>query len=195
MKTKSIINLIALLFISSIALVAQTSKNTVILYNVVPLNVDLMPDGTIKRIYGKAYDRFKGYQLVRKDQHLANEEGTNEQFSEMDKDIIVSTDVSRLAFEEGMALLSGETIKLLEKIKNRLFQNPNRKIILTSYAIQEGSKVEEILLQNRLAACLSYLEILGVSKSRIILDTNTQTNEKQAIIAAEVIKSDLVEHE
>ena len=166
---------------------AQNTKKTVILYNVVPLSVELVNDGTIKTIYGRADHFFKGYQLVQRDRYFS--EDKSEVLEEQYEDVIVSTDIKYLGFDDQVATLNKTTISLLDKIKNTLFQNPERKVMLTSYKINEGSKREVILLKNRLASCLSYLDIMGVSKDRIVIDSKTQDQNSGVIHASIIVKS------
>ena len=166
---------------------AQNTKKTVILYNVVPLSVELVNDGTIKTIYGRADHFFKGYQLVQRDRYFSEDKA--EVLEEQYEDVIVSTDIKYLGFDDQVATLNKTTISLLDQIKNTLFQNPERKVMLTSYKINEGSKREVILLKNRLASCLSYLDIMGVSKDRIVIDSKTQDQNSGVIHASIIVKS------
>ena len=166
---------------------AQNTKKAVILYNVVPLSVELVNDGTIKTIYGRADHFFKGYQLVQRDRYFSEDKA--EVLEEQYEDVIVSTDIKYLGFDDQVATLNKTTISLLDQIKNTLFQNPERKVMLTSYKINEGSKREVILLKNRLASCLSYLDIMGVSKDRIVIDSKTQDQNSGDIHASIIVKS------
>ena len=166
---------------------AQSSKKAVILYNVVPLSVELVNDGTIKTIYGRADHFFKGYQLVQRDRYFSEEK--SDILEEKYDDVIVSTDIKYLSFNNQVATLNKETIQLLDEIKNALFQNPERKVMLTPYKINESSKTQVILLKNRLASCLSYLDIMGVSKERIVIDSKTQDQSSGMIHASIIVKS------
>jgi outer membrane protein OmpA-like peptidoglycan-associated protein len=166
---------------------AQSSKKVVILYNVVPTSVELVNDGTIKTFYGRADHFFQGYQLVQRDQYFSEEKSGILQ--EKYEDVIVSTDIKYLSFYEKVATLNKETIQFLDQIKNALFQNPERKVMLTPYRINENSKTQVILLKNRLASCLSYLDIMGVSKDRIAIDSKTQDQSSGIIHASIIIKS------
>ncbi len=189
MNIKSLFTLSFVLILLSAQ--GQDSKKTVILYNVVPLSVELLKDGTIKSIYGKADHYFKGYQIVKRESSFS-ENADNQNFASINNDVVVSTDITRLIFDNQLAVLNQGTIAGLDKIKQDLFLNPSKKIMLTSYTIDQSNKRESILLQNRLASCLSYLEIMGVSKDRIVLDSNTQTSVSGAILAVEIVNENLV---
>jgi hypothetical protein len=182
---------ISLISFIALSLSAQESRKTVILYNVVPLSVELLPDGTIKTIYGKAEHFFKGYQLVKREQYFSPS-ANNDKYAEMTTDVIVSTDIFRMPFDEQVALLNENTIAALDQIKNMLFTNPDKKILISSYTIDQTNKREVILLQNRLASCLSYLDIMGVSKDQIVIDGSPQINQNNVITATAIVKSEFV---
>lgn len=182
----------ALVFLAfSIAVTAQESKKTIILYNVVPLSVELLSDGTIKSVYGKAEHYFSGYQLVKRE-NFFNENADNQNFGSIENDVIVSTDIKRLKFDDQLAVLNQSIIKDLDVIKEELFLNPSKKIMLTTYTVDESNKRSVVLLQNRLASCLSYLEIMGVSKDRIVLDSTPQNTESNTILAGEIVNANVV---
>lgn len=188
MNLKLSLLVLPMLFIAQ-TLSAQESRKTVILYNVVPLTVEVLKDGTIKQIYGKADHYFKGYQLLRRDNYLSEDDNPNFAYSELGDNLIVSTNYTELGFNDQVAVLNKATIAELDRIKNVLFQDPSKKVILTSYHVDKDLKRAVILLQNRLKACLSYLDIMGVSKDRIILDSKTQVNSSNAILATEVMNA------
>ena len=190
MKSKLLCSMIMLFIMTSLS--SQESRKTVILYNVVPLSVELIPDGTIKTIYGRADHFFAGYQLVQRENYFSNDPKANEEYANMENDVIVSTDVNNLRLDSQLATLNKSTIASLDKIKNMLFLEPNKKIMLTSYTVNPDNKRGVILLRNRLASILSYLDIMGVNKERIVLDTKTQEGTTDYIIASEVTKSELV---
>nr|HRD09247.1 hypothetical protein [Saprospiraceae bacterium] len=56
---------VGLMFVTS-SFSQNKLQNTVILYNVVPLRVDLNTDGSIKNVYGEDVNYLKGYTLVRR---------------------------------------------------------------------------------------------------------------------------------
>jgi hypothetical protein len=178
-------------FIASI--LSQDSKKTVILYNVVPLSVELVSDGTIKTIYGRADHYFAGYQLVKTENYFSDASETVKE--EEYKDVIVSTNIKYLKFDDQVATLNKTTLAELDRIKHVLFTNPQKKIMLTSYNINNANKRESILLKNRLASCLSYLDIMGVSKDRIVIDSKTQEINSNIIHASEIVNSELVDQE
>ena len=97
-------------FIASI--LSQDSKKTVILYNVVPLSVELVSDGTIKTIYGRADHDFAGYQLVKTENYFSDASETVKE--EEYKDVIVSTNIKYLKFDDQVATLNKTTLAELD---------------------------------------------------------------------------------
>ncbi len=165
----------------------QDSRKTIILYNVVPLSVELVSDGTIKAVYGRADHYFKGYQLIQREEDVQNDKD----YADMPSNSLVSEDVYRINYQKDVATLNEQAIKDLEAIKVLLFTQQDKKIIITPYEIDEQNKKEVILSQNRLSACLSYLEILGVNKEQIILDNTSQINNEESIIISSISNEQL----
>ena len=142
----------------------QGLKNTVILYNVVPLRVDLNHDGTIQTIYGEENSYLKGYTLVK-----PAEESDNQQFGELKGYYVVSTEAYDLHFYPTSAVLAQDVIDALDKAADKVFFGGHR-ILISTYAEPSDSK-GKLLFKNRLHACLMYLDVKGVTKSNIVINT------------------------
>ncbi|MBK8700295.1 MAG: hypothetical protein IPN29_12500 [Saprospiraceae bacterium] len=149
-------------------------NNTVILYNVVPLRVDLNKDGTIRNVYGEDVNYLRGYTLVKPaSDDKNNTYGNSEAYN------VVSTEVYDIRFGEKSAVLSHEAIQALDKSADVTFFDGHR--ILVSPYLSAEDRVSKTLLKNRMNACLTYLEIKGIKKEQIIINTVAIQNIEQAI--------------
>lgn len=148
--------------------------NTVILYNVVPLRVDLNQDGSIKNVYGEDVNYLRGYTLVKRQKP----EGDNH-YGEGGQYERVSVEDFDLQFKANTALLTQDIVASLDKAAETVFFNGHR-ILVNVYPTPADNK-SKTLLKNRLNACLSYLEIKGVKKPQIVINTEALLTEEESI--------------
>lgn len=176
-------HLIAIIFaISCATLFAQDApKKAVILYNVVPLEVELSNDGTILSVNGRADEYFTGYKLIRVNQYLDPSFANNSEFFKPAEDYAVTTKVYNLDFREELAILNRNSIANLDEIVSQIIYNADQNVMLTPYSVTTTE--EKILLENRLKSVLMYLEVKGISKGKIALNEIPQTVRKGQLIA------------
>jgi hypothetical protein len=140
--------------------------NTVILYNVVPLRVDLNVDGTIKKIYGEDNSFLKGYKVVKR-QDTNGTESSN-YLNSLDNYVSLTVENYELIFDDKQSTLNENIIKGLDKSADFIFFN-NKKMVVNSYK-KQGTMNTTKLYKNRLNAILTYLEIKGVDKKDVIIN-------------------------
>ncbi|HMS67999.1 MAG: hypothetical protein IPL23_30090 [Saprospiraceae bacterium] len=174
--------LLILLSAISVTLSAQDAvKKTVILYNVVPLDVDLAPDGTIISINGRADEYFTGYTLVKVNQYLDPMLANSSEFFTPPDDYQVTTKVYNVEFRNDLAILTRPSIVNIDDLVTQIAYNSGQKIMLTTYEVKNAE--EKLLLENRLKTVLMYLEVKGVAKAQIAINEIPQTVRKSQIIA------------
>jgi hypothetical protein len=173
---KNIISPLVLLFMSVFVYGQQGLKNTVILYNVVPLRVDLNPDGTIQTIYGQDNKFLKGYTVVKPAKTEA--ESAASYGTDLKGYKVVASDAFDLPFKISTAILSQENIDALDKISNLAFFKGN-KIVLSSYKVPADNK-SQTLFKNRINAILAYLDVKNVSKDKIIINADEIDNSNES---------------
>jgi hypothetical protein len=161
-------------FILLAMLICQSQlNNTVILYNVVPLRVDLNSDGTIKKIYGEDNAFLRGYKVVRREERIA---ANPEQYSNSLANFVSVAGANfELTFDTDRAVLNEATIKGLDNAAEHIFFNEN-KLVVNSYKSDNSPKGLK-LYKNRLNAILTYLDIKGVKKENIIINLDELTNQ------------------
>lgn len=173
--------LVFFIIFASLHLSAQDSaKNTVILYNIVPLNAELAPDGTIISIQGRADDFFKGYTLVQSQKYLDPALADANSLYMPPKGYAVSTKVFNMAFRPSFANLTRPSIINLDELVANIAANPTQKIMLTGY--NPNNAEEKLLLANRFKSVLLYLEIKGVSKGQVAINETPQLAMQDQII-------------
>jgi hypothetical protein len=174
---KKTITYIALLFISTqISFSQEGLKKTVILYNIVPLRVDLNKDGSVHTIYGQDHAFLKGYQVVRHAPLGSVIDTTNQGY-------YVATDKTYLIrFDLQNATLSQETITALDAAAD-LAQRDGHRILLTPYSIEGNASHDKITLKkNRINACLMYLDIKGITKSQIVISEDENKTSENGLL-------------
>jgi hypothetical protein len=161
-----------LVFLFSGFLIAQSNlKNTVILYNIVPLRVDLNPDGTIQTIYGQDNKFLKGYTVIK---HVKDAQSEGAYGNSLAGYKVLTTEDFDIQFRPKTALLTQEIINLLDKASDNIFFK-NTKMVISSYLV-ESNNASQTLYKNRLNALLSYLEIKNISKDKIIINADEIEN-------------------
>lgn len=174
MNIKTITAAAALFAVSGLLTGQNKLNNTVILYNVVPLRVDLNQDGSIKNVYGEDVNYLRGYTLVKRQKSEGEttygEGGQYERVSAEDFD---------LKFKNNTALLTQDIVASLDKAAESTFFNGHR-ILVNVYPTPADNK-SKTLLKNRLNACLSYLEIKGIKKQQIVINTEALLSEEESI--------------
>ncbi len=174
MNIKTISAAALLIAVSQLVTGQDKLRNTVILYNVVPLRVDLNQDGSIKNVYGEDVNYLRGYTLVkRQKQEGETSYGEGGQYER------VSVEDYDLKFKNNTALLTQEIVASLDKASESVFFNGHR-ILVNVYPTPADNK-SKTLLKNRLNAYLSYLEIKGVKKTQIVINTEALLTEEESI--------------
>jgi hypothetical protein len=173
---KNILTPILFLLMSVISYAQQGLKNTVILYNVVPLRVDLNPDGTIQTIYGQDNKFLKGYTVVKAAK--TNSQESAQYGADTKGYTVVASEAFDIPFKTSTAILSQENIDALDKIADQSFFNGN-KIVVSSYKVNADNK-SQTLFKNRMNAILSYLDIKNISKESIIINADEVENANES---------------
>lgn len=174
MNNKSIFCVSLFMALAVVSVAQGKLQNTVILYNVVPLRVDLNSDGSIKNVYGEDVNYLRGYTLVRRQK----QEGQT-RYAEAGQFERISVEDYDLRFKSNTALLTQDIVNALDQAAESSFFNKHR-ILINVYATPADNR-SKTLLKNRLNACLAYLEIKGVKKDNIIINAEALLSEDEII--------------
>lgn len=162
------------------------AKTGVILYNVVPVSAEILPDGTIVSIDKKVENYLEGYTIVNVKKSLNPNATADEAYTSPGEGYTVSKQVYNLMFGKDLAKLSKAILTALDEAASTIATDPTKKVMLTAY--NPSSAEEAILLKNRLNACLLYLEIKGLTKSQIAINDIPQETNDNLIIATILIQ-------
>jgi hypothetical protein len=166
-------------FLASLLSSAITAQdhlaNTVILYNVVPLRVDLNIDGTIKKIYGEDNTFLRGYKVVRREEKTVID--ADQYSNSLNNFLSIAGENYEITFDKDRAVLNESTIKSLDDASAYVFFN-GHKLVVNSYKAEESPKGRK-LYKNRLNALLTYLDIKGMKKENIIINLDELTNQTE----------------
>lgn len=165
--------LISLAFISASALNAQDKKDKVILYNSVPVEVEVDKDGNITKFKQEKKGYLKNYIVDTKPNDPAKAVAdltARRPESEFGKPI--SPERNFLSFDPGENTLDAISLDVLNKAIARLKSESNTRLtIKASNPLSESAKQ---LNEQRLASCKQYLLTQGITSDRI-LTTLTQS--------------------
>jgi len=155
---------------------AQTSTNTVILYNSEAIKVHLSENGDILNFYGVAEGYMDGYQLVKTVEKiepikLENVSPTFTNESQNAQYAILADEREGFSFSKNVAVLNDAHLKSLNKAARHIKSGTYEKVIVTVYDKGESKK----LLENRLSAVVTYLKIKGVKHEVILTEYQKNT--------------------
>ena len=156
----------------------QAPKTTVILYNLVPLKVDVLPDGSITSIYGKVDNYLKGYQLVRNEENLPQ----NDAYAQNSVIKVVFKESYLLSFDAERSNLSRDIIETIDKIADIVFFSEGKKMMILPYSPDPAQRNGQTYLENRMKAVLAYLDIKGVDRQRIIINTDSHDKDTHSLL-------------
>lgn len=162
----------------------QSARKTVILYNIVPVDASIAPDGEIMEIYGKNESYLRGYTIVKQDKTIPAADPTTETTTDPSINGLyrVVKDNYNLTYTSGKATLSRDIIRQLDGAADAVFLYPANKILITPYAKEGLSSRDKVLYDNRLKSILSYLEIKGLSKNQVLIDQDQTSKVADQII-------------
>jgi hypothetical protein len=157
-------------------LVGQNNlNNTVILYNIVPLRVDLNVDGTIKKIYGEDNNFLRGYKVVRREPKQIID--PLEYSNSLNNFVSRVTENYEIKFSGQSSYLEEAIIQSLDKSADYIFFNKG-KLVINSYKKSDDTKSIR-RYKDRLNNMLAYLDIKGVKKEDIIINLDELTESDQ----------------
>ncbi|MEM9549188.1 MAG: hypothetical protein AAGA77_24590 [Bacteroidota bacterium] len=154
----------------------NAQKESVILYNLQPVKVELSEKGEIESFIKTVPGHMDGYS-IKPDPIVV-------QPTEIKKPVlpvtaknaeykVVSTEREELTYKTNFATLDRSAISKLNKIAAKLKADPNAKLLLTAHKLNADKSV---LVSNRLESAVSYLGIKGILSYRI--QTDIQISEK-----------------
>jgi hypothetical protein len=162
-----------ILFLPILVSAQENLQNTVILYNVVPLRVDLNADGTIQKVYGEDNTFLKGYNVVRRRPKV--EINSDNYSNDLTNFVSLATENFDLIFDQNKAILNQSIVNNLDKASENLFFESERKMVLSTYKVGDDA-VSRKLYKNRINGLLAYLDIKGIKKERIVISLDELTN-------------------
>ena len=156
-------------------------RKVVILYNTEPLNATVGTDGVVYEIHGKAENYLKGYKVVKSKYQPADQKDAK--YYKPSGEYVVGLESRTLLFPNGNATLSRASIDGLDEMIVKLFAGTERtKLLVTPYMAVENDKQSELLLQNRMNACLTYLALRGITRDQIVINEDISTVQREEII-------------
>lgn len=159
-------------------------KETVILYNSNPVEVELSQDGKIAAFVGNADGYMAGYDLVKPPTPLQKNAGTVVSTS-LAENIetprgydILSKERIFLEFNAGQAVLSKGVVDQLNTIASTLKRTPEYKALLTFHVSKDDLST---LDDNRMNAIKIYLGLKGASPARFKVEHVPAAGLKDAV--------------
>jgi outer membrane protein OmpA-like peptidoglycan-associated protein len=162
-----------LMVLTSMTIVAQNTKEAVILYNSQVVRANITPDGNVTSIIKEEPDFLKGFELKIQDygQFVANQQlpVKNEPFVAVSSGnySVVKKEYKTVYFEKDRATLTDETIAQLDQIIAYLRENVEVKIIAMTLSKFENGLVSK----NRLNSIRTYFKIRGIGEDRILFES------------------------
>ncbi len=162
-----------LMVLTSMTIVAQNTKEAVILYNSQVVRANITPDGNVTSIIKEEPDFLKGFELKIQDygQFVANQQlpVKNEPFVVVSSGnySVVKKEYKTVYFEKDRATLTDETIAQLDQIIAYLRENVEVKIIAMTLSKFENGLVSK----NRLNSIRTYFKIRGIGEDRVLFES------------------------
>lgn len=162
-----------LMVLTSMTIVAQNTKEAVILYNSQAVRANITPDGNVTSIIKEEPDFLKGFELKIQDygQFVASQ-----QLPVKNEPIVVASsgnypvvkkEYKTVYFEKDRATLTDETIAQLDQIIAYLRENVEVKIIAMTLSKFENGLVSK----NRLNSIRTYFKIRGIGEDRVLFES------------------------
>lgn len=162
--------LLFVLFMASLTVTSQDTKNAIILYNSKAVEAEITSDGNVNKIISEQPDYLKGFTLKVQDygQFIASESTKVEkQPASSQAYSIFSSDYKLVKFEQNHATLSDEAINLLEEIVLHLRNAKGENVVLVSLSTLESG----LITKNRLNSIRSYFKIRGIDPERVKIES------------------------
>lgn len=154
------------------AVVAQNTKQAVILYNSQAVRANITSQGDVKDIIQEEPDFLKGFELKIQDYGQFVEVSKNVETKELETvassgNYSVKKEYKTVYFEKDRATLTDETIGQLDLIIAHLRENPQVKIIAMTLSKFENGLVSK----NRLNSIRTYFKIRGIGEERVLFES------------------------
>jgi hypothetical protein len=153
---------------------AQESKESVILYNSVPVRAEITSDAEIKRVIKEEPDYLKGFSLKIQDygqfvdQNKAKVTtdtetlpGENKETGEIEEAVFVE-----IVFDPGFATLSDQSVDNLDAIIKRLKNEPDLTVLMRALSLKTDGSVT----RNRLNSIKTYFRLRGIAQERVLIE-------------------------
>lgn len=151
----------------------QSQDEKVILYNRLPVKVELADDKIVSFIGEAPSDYMNGYDLTSKNTIVVDSKVTTQPvFNVSEKNAeysILGTERIFLMYRPGFAILDKAIITELNMIASILKLDYEAKILLTAHVANESATSDK-LSKNRLDAALSYLKVKGIGPDRVKIE-------------------------
>ncbi len=161
----------ALLLFVVVVASAQDTKTSVILYNSEAYLAEFTTDGKIVKLIEKKPNYLKDFNVVEDKSFSPDfavlEPVQNTSSGTIGEGATVSADRKFIDFKTQYATLDQRSLERLDKVVNHLNKNRNAKVMITSHRIDDTNNTIK-LSNNRISSCQKYLELKGITASRII---------------------------
>jgi hypothetical protein len=156
---------------------AQETKESVILYNSVPVRAEITKDAEIKRIIKEEPDYLKGFSLKIQDygqfvdqdktKVAATAEAENNEAGKMDEAGKTEEAVFvEIVFDPGFATLSDQSVDRLDAIIKRLKNEPDLTVLIRALSLKTDGSVT----RNRLNSIKTYFKLRGIAQERVLIE-------------------------
>lgn len=150
---------------------AQNTKTSVILYNSEAYLAEFTTDGEILNLIEKKPNYLKGYDVQLDNTFRADlyaiDNVENGASGTVNAGSTVSADRKFIDFRSQYATLDQMSLTRLDRVVKYLEGNPTAKVMVTSHRIDDSNNTIK-LSNNRIDSCQKYLELQGITASRII---------------------------
>lgn len=153
---------------------AQETKESVILYNSVPVRAEITSDAEIKRVIKEEPDYLKGYSLKIQDygqfvdQDKTNVAAVNESLPGEHKEAVKIEEAVfvEIVFEPGFSTLSDQAVERLDTIIKRLKNEPELTVLIRALSLKSDGSVTK----NRLNSIKTYFKLRGLVQERVLIE-------------------------
>jgi hypothetical protein len=154
--------------------IAQDTKESVILYNSVPVRAEITSDAEIKRVIKEEPDYLKGFSLKIQDYGQFVDQGkakvvtvTEALPSEQNGTGKVEEAVFvEIVFDPGFATLSDQSVDRLDAIIKRLKNEPDLTVLMRALSLKTDGSVTK----NRLNSIKTYFKLRGIAQERVLIE-------------------------
>lgn len=161
-------------FAVNMVAVAQETKESVILYNSVPVRAEITSDAEIKRVIKEEPDYLKGFSLKIQDYGQFVDQGKPQVVTSAE-DLSKETEVTgkveesgfvEIIFDPGFATLSDQSVERLDAVVKRLKNENTLNVLLRALSLKTDGSVTK----NRLNSIKTYLKLRGIAQERVIIE-------------------------